>query len=405
MVWSKVIDSDTTAVYSQTFDAAGNRLGGETLVSAGSPMAVMPAVTAIKDGGYVVTWTEKTSGNWYESTTDGNIRSVTVNSDGTVRGSSDTGTHLPSATYLNGTGTLTGTAAVNTLDGRGGATVMNAGSDNDLIIIKDTAFTSVNGGDGTDTLVWSSTANLAYSAIASKVTNIETIHLSDTNANALTLTLSDVLGTSSTSDTLKVQGGTGDSVVLDATWSLISNVTFGGAQYSVYTNQLSKTASLWVQSNTGMTVTLDTVNMPGTAGADTISDNSAANVIEGKAGNDTFNLTSGGHDTLMYELLVAADATGGNGADKVSGFTVGDFNTAIVPSADRIDLGALLSGGVTAANAADYLTVTSNGIDTVLQIDRDGTAGSTYTPTTLLTLSNVDTDLATLLANNQLVLV
>ena len=42
VVWSKVIDSDTTAVYSQTFDAAGNRLGGETLVSAGSPMTTEP---------------------------------------------------------------------------------------------------------------------------------------------------------------------------------------------------------------------------------------------------------------------------------------------------------------------------------------------------------------------------
>lgn len=57
--------------------------------------------------------------------------------------------------------------------------------------------------------------------------------LGDLNANALTLSLSDVLAASNTTDTLVVQGGTTDSVNLDGTWSLLDTVAWHGASYSV----------------------------------------------------------------------------------------------------------------------------------------------------------------------------
>jgi hypothetical protein len=163
-------------------------------------------------------------------------------------------------------------------------------------------------------------------------------------------------------------------------------------------------------------------NIEGIAGGngnDTFTDSLAGhNTFEGRGGNDTFNLINGGHDTLLYKLLVASDATGGNGSDQVNGFTVGTWEAT--PRADRIDLADLLVGykpvsaggpahfinGVATIDAGDsiaqYLSVTHSGGNTTLHIDRDG-AGGQFSPTALVTLNGVNTDLATLLANHQIV--
>ncbi|WLD32098.1 Ig-like domain-containing protein [Enterobacter cloacae subsp. cloacae] len=74
---------------------------------------------------------------------------------------------------------------------------------------------------------------------------------------------------------------------------------------------------------------------------DVITGNSGDNQFEGRGGNDTFNIGSGGHDTLLYKLLNASDATGGNGHDVVNGFTVGTWEGTA--DTDRIDLRDLLS--------------------------------------------------------------
>ena len=126
-------------------------------------------------------------------------------------------------------------------------------------------------------------------------------------------------------------------------------------------------------------------------------DGTSASVTAGSDGS--FTVVSASPQPGGTITAQATDAAGNTGPT-----TTVSFSDTTGPSAPTLQVTANPDGSIT-VNAADYLTVTSNGIDTVLQIDRDGTAGSTYTPTTLLTLSNVDTDLATLLANNQLVLV
>ncbi|MGO3412464.1 MAG: Ig-like domain-containing protein [Kluyvera intermedia] len=164
------------------------------------------------------------------------------------------------------------------------------------------------------------------------------------------------------------------------------------------------------------------LNIEGIAGSnydDVITGNSGDNQFEGRGGNDTFNIGSGGHDTLLYKLINASDATGGNGSDVVNGFTVGTWEGTA--DTDRIDLRDLLSdssytgtgsasyvNGVatldgSAGNIADYIRVVQNGSNTEIQIDRDGT-GSQFDPTTVVTLNGVQTDLATLLANHQLLI-
>ncbi|WP_354424119.1 Ig-like domain-containing protein [Variovorax atrisoli] len=158
--------------------------------------------------------------------------------------------------------------------------------------------------------------------------------------------------------------------------------------------------------------------LAGGSGADVFTDNAADNQFEGRGGNDVFNLTGGGRDTLLYKLLASSDATGGNGADSVNSFTVGTFEATA--NADRIDIRELLVGykadadgaaryinGVATIDAGEtigkYLSVTVSGGNTTLYIDRDG-AGGAYSATQLITLNGVTTDLATLLANHQLVL-
>jgi len=174
--------------------------------------------------------------------------------------------------------------------------------------------------------------------------------------------------------------------------------------------------------NTGFnTATFKSIEgLAGGSGNDTFTDSGTDNTFEGRGGNDTFNLTHGGHDTLLYNVLAGASAnnTGGNGSDIVNGFKVGTWEGTA--GTQRLDVHALLVGysgdgsasyqggvatlGAGAGNIGSYLQVTQSGANTVISIDRDG-SGSTYSSATLVTLQNVHTDLATLLANHQLTVV
>ena len=299
---------------------------------------------------------------------------------------------------------------------------MNAGSGNDYILISSTNFTSIDGGAGFDTLTWDSADNLNFSTIHDKVSNIEAIHLGDNYANTLTLTLDDVLAASDTTDVLVVQGGSTDIVSLaDTGWSSIGTQIWRGDTYQVYENQYDSHASLWVQN--GVTVSSSVVGvsiLSAMFNLSTVTGSDSSDTITMDPVYETLNIGNGGQDTLLYNLLNSTDATGGNGYCAVNGFTVGDYNTT--SDTDRIDLRDLLSdssytgsGSATyvngvasldasAGNITDYIRVVQNGSNTEIQIDRDGTGG-TFDPTTLVTLNGVQTDLATLLANHQLLVV
>ncbi|AVF34397.1 Ig-like domain-containing protein [Rahnella sikkimica] len=221
------------------------------------------------------------------------------------------------------------------------------------------------------------------------------------------------------SGTYVYNGSGGWSTTSDhATWSATGGEDI--VDYRNATSGITVDLSSSNAQNTGFN-TSTFRNIEGIAGSnfdDTITGSSGDNVFNGRGGNDTFNLGNGGHDTLLYKLINSADATGGNGSDTINGFTVGTWEGTA--NSDRLDLSELLqSGGYTgtgsasyvngvatlnasAGNITDYLSVTTEGNNTVIKIDMDG-SGSAQSMTTIATLTNVHTDLATLLANHQLI--
>ncbi|MPQ50231.1 Ig-like domain-containing protein [Citrobacter telavivensis] len=224
-----------------------------------------------------------------------------------------------------------------------------------------------------------------------------------------------------TAGTHVYNGGGGSRVVSDAdVWT-----AQGGMDIVDY--ELAGSSALNIDlSNTGMQNTgfgnAQFVNVEGIAGGngnDVFTGNATENFFEGRGGDDTFNIGNGGQDTLLYKLITASDATGGNGSDVVNGFTIGTWEGTA--DTDRIDLRELLSGsGYTGSGAAsyvnsvatldaqagnieDYVRVVQNGSNTEIHVDLDG-AGGNFSSTNVVTLNGVQTDLATLLANHQLVI-
>ncbi|WP_151808151.1 Ig-like domain-containing protein, partial [Acinetobacter ursingii] len=155
-----------------------------------------------------------------------------------------------------------------------------------------------------------------------------------------------------------------------------------------------------------------------TGSGDTVFNGGKGNdIFVGGQGDDTYNLGNAGNgsDTIYFALKNAEDVTGGNGTDTVNGFNVGKVGENA--SATIIDIHELLddyTGSVglykdtdgyklngSSSELLKYLQVSSDGTNTTISIDRDG-GGDHFT--TLVTLHNVDTDLITLLMNNQLVI-
>ena len=89
-----------------------------------------------------------------------------------------------------------------------------------------------------------------------------------------------------------------------------------------------------------------------------------------------------GSDVLIFDLLDSADSAGGNGQDIWS-----DFSSA---QGDLIDITALVAGqGVTSANLSNFVSLTQQGANTVVSLDRDGSSTDlTYNRVDLVVLEN-----------------
>ncbi|WP_374760257.1 MULTISPECIES: Ig-like domain-containing protein [unclassified Enterobacter] len=133
------------------------------------------------------------------------------------------------------------------------------------------------------------------------------------------------------------------------TWSNTGGMDV--VDYRNATSGITVDLRLSTAQNTGFGTTR-LLNIEGINGSDfddVITGNSGDNQFEGRGGNDTFNIGSGGHDTLLYKLINASDATGGNGHDVVNGFTVGTWEGTA--DTDRIDCAICSPAAATPARA------------------------------------------------------
>ncbi|MCO8044257.1 Ig-like domain-containing protein [Acinetobacter bohemicus] len=110
----------------------------------------------------------------------------------------------------------------------------------------------------------------------------------------------------------------------------------------------------------------------------TVTASEHADSVDSSAGNDSFTMGTGG-DTVIFDLL-ADDNVGGNGHDVWNDFSMEE--------GDKIEVSDLLSEGTTLADAIT-LTEDAEG-NVVLNIDRDGTAGTSYQSESFLTLVGVE---------------
>ena len=119
-----------------------------------------------------------------------------------------------------------------TLTGGGGADVFHAGEGDDTISISDTTFQLIDGGSGSDTLTLAGTGiSLNLTTERGSIESIETINITGSGDNNLTLTALDLLNLSDSSNTLTVEGDSGDTVYRGSGWT-DAGVSGG---YQVYT--------------------------------------------------------------------------------------------------------------------------------------------------------------------------
>jgi len=107
-----------------------------------------------------------------------------------------------------------------TMTGGGGVDVFYGGASDDIIQVSDLNFQLVDGGTGNDILALAGSGlNLSLPNVRGRISDIETIDLTGTGNNTLTLTPLDVLNLSDSSNTLKVDGNAGDHIVgLGSDW-------------------------------------------------------------------------------------------------------------------------------------------------------------------------------------------
>ncbi|EKO5026093.1 Ig-like domain-containing protein [Escherichia coli] len=323
----------------------------------------------------------------------------------------------------NSAGVLVATQIINPQSGMGvndtSALVnfygLNAGETYNAVLIKSTGTTASN---------IDQTVNTSWGGLQAT----DATHAYDLSAEAGTASNNGKFVGTGYNDTFFATAGTdtydgsGGWVYSSGTGTWLANGGMDVVDFRLSTVGVTANLSSTAAQATGFNTSTFT-NIEGISGSnfnDTLTGSSGDNQLEGRGGNDTLNIGNGGHDTLLYKLLNASDATGGNGSDVVNGFTVGTWEGTA--DTDRIDIRELLQGsgytgngkasyvnGVAtldaqAGNIGDFVKITQSGSDTIVQIDRDGTGG-TFATTNVVTLTGVHTDLATLLANHQLMVV
>lgn len=312
------------------------------------------------------------------------VNLATAAAQNTVGAGTDTLSDFENLTGSAFGDTLTGNASDNIIDGGYGDDVIEGAAGNDTL----------TGGAGTDTLSYKNagsavTANLA-TATAQNTVGAGTDTISGFE-NLLGSAFNDTLtGDGSTNF---IEGGLGNDTMNGAGGN--DTLSYASATAGITMNIATATAQ--ATGGAGSDTVSNFENILGSAFNDTLTGNTAVNIIDGGAGNDTIQGGTGndtligglGTDKLTYAAaasaitvslaLGSAQSTGGAGTDTISGFEdltgsasadtlSGDANANVIDGGagnDTIDGGAgndTLTGGsntdtVTFASATSGVTV------------------------------------------------
>lgn len=341
---------------------------------------------------------------------------------------------LTGTASLNATGdgldnNLRGNSGNNVLNGAGGADTMQGGSGDDTYYVDDSRDKVLElNGEGID-LVYSSAS---YSIEGQSIEKLTLTGYADIHATGNSL--NNILTGNSASNVL--DGGAGDDIMQggqgndtyyvnssadqvielasEGTDTVYSSVSYSLAGQSIENISLTGVLNINATGNTQNNNMLgnsasnlltggsgnDVLN--GADGDDTLQGNTGQDTLEGGRGNDIL-LGGSDADVVIYHVLDAADAVGGNGFDRWIDFEPNYAGSKV--TADRINIHDLLidyHGDSSTSALAPYLQVFKVGTDTAIYLDRDGN-GSLFNDTLLLTLSNLNTNLTALLENQQIV--
>ncbi len=245
----------TYGIYAQYFDAAGHKVGQQMHINQLNYGDQTDVDATFTEGGQLyVTWTDSGVGDGSGSAIKGRLVDLVE-----TLGLPDDGTGVTHIEYRPAQHYLNGTDGNDSLDGRGAIAIDGKGGD-DTIFINSTAFSSINGGDGNDTLVWDSNNNFELGSVSSKISGIETIHMGNNAAQTLVISASDILemtkDNGESEHVLKITGDDGDSntngardtvSINKSVWTASSSETENGVAYDVYVHNDDTTVKLMIQ--------------------------------------------------------------------------------------------------------------------------------------------------------------
>ncbi|MCP1415928.1 Ca2+-binding RTX toxin-like protein [Pseudomonas laurylsulfativorans] len=358
VTWAGQGTGDVNGIFCQRFNASGVKVGSETRINTTTTdNQLFSQVTVLADGGYVVAWeSSKASGqvDAYTQRFDANGNKV----------SSLAGDALANTLTWTGTGSviIDGGAGNDSMTGGRANDHLNGGAGNDIL----------NGNAGADRLIGGDGSDRYYVDNAGDI-------VSETNATASTGGTDSVysfLGAYTLGDNVENlrllatgnANGTGNSLnnVIDA--GAGNNILNGGAgidtaSYVYATAAVTANLGLTTAQATGGSGTdtlLNFENLTGSAYHDTLTGNALANTLTGGAGNDTLN--GGAGNDLLIGGTGLDKLYGGAGADKFDfnalnemGLgaalrdVIGDFKSS---EGDKIDLSTLDANLATTANEA-----------------------------------------------------
>ncbi len=214
----------------------------------------------------------------------------------------------------NSAGVLVATQIINPQSGMGvndtSALVnfygLNAGETYNAVLIKSTGTTASN---------IDQTVNTSWGGLQAT----DATHAYDLSAEAGTASNNGKFVGTGYNDTFFATAGTdtydgsGGWVYSSGTGTWLANGGMDVVDFRLSTVGVTANLSSTAAQATGFNTSTFT-NIEGISGSnfnDTLTGSSGDNQLEGRGGNDTLNIGNGGHDTLLYKLLNASDATGG----------------------------------------------------------------------------------------------